>query len=457
MGGEDRRPLVLRRVAAHREVVFVHRVEARVAVPRLVHVDPVAGFREQRLHPRRVVAQAVVGAVGDHRVHRLLPGDLLRQRARTGLRLDRLGIHLGRRNRADDAVAVARRNHVDRARAGEHQALLDRLVAVAVADDEVVLLHAGLHDAAVRARGADDTRVAPVRAEHSRGVLLALRHHAGVVEQRAERAALDAHVGAEQVLAHEVEERAPGGQLGEGDAALVARRRPRVLAQLRVQRQRPRVRRQQLRAVALDRRHDASGDEIGRVLEQQDELVDHLGDLDGHAAPYQLAVRGHEHRDVGVALAQLVQQRRRQVVRVLAPGAEVPVEHHGAQRGVGSDDPLAVLEREGAHHVAVARRERRGDGLGGAADRGLGPGERVVDDEHARPQRSCSGCQHGASPSLSFPLRSPPGSAVRRLRSARSAGHGCRSRSRGTWCRTRARTTCSRGSPWWPASGARPA
>ena len=123
-----------------------------------------------------------------------------------------------------------------------------------------------------------------MRAEHAGRVLLAVGHRAGMVEQRAERAALDAHVGAEQVLAHEVEERAPGGQLGERDAALVARRRPRMLAQLRVHGQRPRIGRQELRLVAVDRRHHAAGDEVRRVLEQPDELVHHLGDLDGHAA-----------------------------------------------------------------------------------------------------------------------------------------------------------------------------
>ena len=191
-------------------------------------------------------------------------GELLRQRARRRLRADRLRIHLGGRDRADDAVAVARRHHVDRARAGEHQALLDRLVAVAVEDDEIVLSHARLHDAAVRAGGSDHARVAAVRAEHPRRVLLAVGDRAGVVEQRAQHAALDAHVGAEQVLAHEVEERTPGGKLGERDAALVARRRPRVLAQPRVLGHRPRIGRQDLRLVAADGRHHAASDEVRR-------------------------------------------------------------------------------------------------------------------------------------------------------------------------------------------------
>ena len=165
-----------------------------------------------------------------------------------------------------------------------------------------------------------------MRAEDARRVLLALGHHARMVEERPERAALDAHVGAEEVLAHEIEEGAAGGQLGEGDAALVSGRRPGVLAQLRVHRERARVRRQQLGAVALDRRHHATGDEVGGVFQQPDELVDHLGDLDGHGALDQLAVRGHEHRHVRMALAQLAQQRRRLLVRRLAAGAEVPVD-----------------------------------------------------------------------------------------------------------------------------------
>ena len=233
-----------------------------------------------------------------------------------------------------------------------------------------------------------------MRAEHARRVFLALRHHAGVIEQRAERAALDAHVDAEHVLAHEVEERAARGQLGERDAALVAGRRPRVLAQPRVLGQRPRIRRQNLRLVALDRRHHAAGDEVGRVLEQPDELVDHLGDLDGDAALDELAVRGQEHRHVCQALAQLAQQRGRLRMGARAVGAEVPVEQHRAQRGVEADDRLAVLERQRAHHVDIARLERGRKAFRGAADRRLQFRQAVVDDQNARPQWTCGRIQH---------------------------------------------------------------
>ncbi len=58
--------------------------------------------------------------------------------------------------------------------------------------------------------------------EHPGGISLALADGSGVAKQRAKGSAFDPQVGAEQVLAVEVEERTPDGRLEEGDAALVA-------------------------------------------------------------------------------------------------------------------------------------------------------------------------------------------------------------------------------------------
>src|SRR5689334_24524021 len=69
MRGKNCRSVVHCGVTTHREMVLVHWVEARVTVPCLVEVDTVAGFLEQRLRAHGVVAQAVIGAVGKHRVH----------------------------------------------------------------------------------------------------------------------------------------------------------------------------------------------------------------------------------------------------------------------------------------------------------------------------------------------------------------------------------------------------
>jgi hypothetical protein len=171
--------------------------------------------------------------------------------------------------------------------------------------------------------------------------------------------------------------------------------RPRVLAQARVLGQRLRVRRQQLRLVALHRRLHATGDEVGRVLEQPDELVDHLDHLDRDRPLRVLALGDEEHRCVGVALAQLLQQRGRLRVRFRAVRAEVPVEQDRPDGRVDADDRVAVLERQRAHHLDVARLDRVGEAHGGAAERGLGLREAVVDEEHPRAQRAGVGIQHG--------------------------------------------------------------
>ena len=125
------------------------------------------------------------------------------------------------------------------------ETLLDRLVAIAIAERDLVVADARGHDRAVRRGRAVQHGVRAVRAEHARGVALARADRARVAEHRAERAALDAHVGAKQVLAVEVEERAADRRLQERDAALMARRGPRVLALAVVARERCGKRRQQ--------------------------------------------------------------------------------------------------------------------------------------------------------------------------------------------------------------------
>ena len=102
MRREHRRAVlrVRRRVAAHGVAVAIHRVEARVAVPRFVEMDPVDALAEARLRVGRVVAHAVVGAVGQHRVDGALVPARLGQRIGGDALRDRLGLELLRWNRA---------------------------------------------------------------------------------------------------------------------------------------------------------------------------------------------------------------------------------------------------------------------------------------------------------------------------------------------------------------------
>src|SRR6185503_9431165 len=98
-------------------------------------------------------------------------------------------------------------------------------------------------------------------AKDTRDVALALADGTAVAEQRAERATLDPHVGAKQVLAVEIEKHPAHRGLQERDAALVAGRCPRVLTLALVARERSRIGRQQRLQVAFDRRLHATRDE----------------------------------------------------------------------------------------------------------------------------------------------------------------------------------------------------
>jgi hypothetical protein len=66
-------------------------------------------------------------------------------------------------------------------------------------------------------------------AEHVGGVPLALADGAAMLSSEPERRALDSHVGAEEILPVEVEERPSDGRLEKRDAALMPGRSPRVL------------------------------------------------------------------------------------------------------------------------------------------------------------------------------------------------------------------------------------
>src|SRR5580765_493672 len=117
VGREDRRALMVRRIAMHRETLAVDRIEASVCVPRLIEVDPVNARVEQFLDTTGVVAQSVVGGVGNHRIHWALL-DSLRQGIRLYGSFDCVFVQPLGRNGADDPISVAKRYEVGRNAAG---------------------------------------------------------------------------------------------------------------------------------------------------------------------------------------------------------------------------------------------------------------------------------------------------------------------------------------------------
>ena len=78
-------------------------------------------------------------------------------------------------------------------------------MAIAVAEHEVAPADHAVPDDLVRRRRAADDEQRFVGAEDARGVALALGDRPGVIEQRAELADRDRDVGAQRVLAEELD------------------------------------------------------------------------------------------------------------------------------------------------------------------------------------------------------------------------------------------------------------
>ena len=142
-----------------------------------------------------VITQAVVSAIGHNCINGFgLEGEVA-QRMLTEFFFNLLGRKLPRGNWPDDAIAVAGGHKVSRDAAREHEALLNGLVAIAVAECKFSLADTRGHDGAVGAGGAVNHRVAAMSAEDAGCKDLCLTDRAGMVEERSELNALDPGVG----------------------------------------------------------------------------------------------------------------------------------------------------------------------------------------------------------------------------------------------------------------------
>ena len=301
-----------------------------------------------------------------------------------------------RRNRADDSVAIAQRHQVLRDAAGHHQAVLDGLVAVAVAQRDLVARHRGHEDHAVRHRGAVGHRVAAMRAEHARAIALVFAHRAGMVEQGAQATHADGQVRAQHVLAVEVEEDASHRRLEERGAALVAGRVPGVFEVQRELHHRRGQRRHHDFEIAADRGRHAATDKSGGVLERPDELVHLAHDVDRDVGRFD-ALGQQEDRDLVVARADVLDERARAGVILVV--AQRPVDQQRMDGRVRGDHGTAVFGRERLDHFDVAALHFGDEGARGASF-GRRSAELVVDDERAQGNALDAACDHRESPSL---------------------------------------------------------
>ncbi len=112
-------------IAAHAALAVVNRVEVGVRHPGGVEVD--RRHLQRLLDVVGVVQQAVIGGIGDHRMHR--PGGVRGLLHPGG---DAGAGKLALRNAAEDAVGVAQRAQIDRHDIAHHQQVAQRFVAIAV-------------------------------------------------------------------------------------------------------------------------------------------------------------------------------------------------------------------------------------------------------------------------------------------------------------------------------------
>ena len=349
--------------AVHAVAPLVERVEARIGVPGLVVVDAVDRLAQLAGGGLHVVAEPVIGRVGQHRQHRA--GLLVaRQRAFGDLLRHRLGAQLALRHRADQAARIAPRTQVQRHRTGLVQRVVQRLVAVAVDQHGIAVGDRGVQDDLVAGRAAAHREEGEVGTEHPRRIAFRLGDRPRVIVQRAQFADRHAEIGAQHLLAVEVEETAPHRGLHEGGAAGMAGGVPGVFAGVGEVDQRAEERRQNAVEITAGGRRDASGDEVRAVFRQPDEAVHLLDELQRHAPLVRLTHAQHD-RQLGGALANQADHLPG-LVQVLL--AQAPGKDHAAVGGIGVEGDFRIAQGAGQLNLQVMGLQCPHDGLSAAED-----------------------------------------------------------------------------------------
>src|SRR5262245_54886990 len=103
---KDRGTLVVLGVTVHGVTIPVKRIETRIGVPGFVEMDAIHARIQQLLHTLRVVAEAVVGGIGDDRVDGACVDSFGYQRIGFDGSLQGFLAETIRRNRADGTVSI---------------------------------------------------------------------------------------------------------------------------------------------------------------------------------------------------------------------------------------------------------------------------------------------------------------------------------------------------------------
>ena len=285
-------------------------------------------------------------------------------------------------DRADQPVRIAIGLEVDRdAVAQEQRAVMGGLVVVAVEQHEVALGDQGLQHDLVGRRGAVQDEVRLLRAEDDGGFLLRLQRRALVDQQVAEIEHGIVEVVAEHRLAQMLDEDPADRASVVEDAAIVAGAGPELVAFLGIVDQFAEERRLQRFGILLEATHQVLGDELRRFLGEEDVAVDIVHHLDGDVLQA-LAANQDDDRHLEAAPPHHVDHRGGLAVEALL----APVDDHAADRGIGLDHHLGILDAAGAHDLEAHLFDRDGDLAEPVAFEIVGIEGRSADEESEAPE-----------------------------------------------------------------------
>ena len=345
--GDDARVVRPERGQAHREAAAKDRVELHEPGPGFVEHDVVAEVADAAEDLGGRVHGAVVGALlddGDAEGAGALPGLRVRHQRVGADRLAEAGL-VERRvvHGADHAIHVAVGGDVDRDAAGEQQgAVVGGLVVVAVEQHEVAFGHQCAEHHLVGSRGAVEHEVGALGAEDAGGGHLRLERRALVGEEVAELDDGVVEVVAEDGRAEVLDEDAADGAAAVEDAAIVPGAGPELVALLSEVHQRAEERGLERGGVVAEARREVAGDELRRLLGEEDRAVDLVQHLDRdvlEACP----AEQDEHGQLEPAAAHEVDKAG----GLAEQAALAPVHEHAADGGVRLDGELGIIGATG--------------------------------------------------------------------------------------------------------------
>ena len=136
----------------------------------------------------------------------------------------------------------------------------------------------------------------------------------------------------------------------------MARAGPELVALLGIVDERAEERRLQRLGILLEARHEVLGDEFGRLLGQKHVAVDEVEHFDGDVLKA-LAPDEDDDRHLEAAFAHQVDERGGLALDPLL----APVDHQEADRGVGLDGDLRILEPARLDHLKAHALNGRND------------------------------------------------------------------------------------------------